>query len=106
MNTEDPTNLPPDLLLYLHEVERGILLRALDKARGNRTKAGQLLGLSLRQMRYRMAARGITIEDWKAGLIYAYQAQVDVDRLWISGGPCEQPEKLTQNVVDPAISRW
>ncbi len=53
-------DLPHDLALFLDEVERNILLRALDRHRFNRTAAGAALGLSLRQMRYRMARLGIT----------------------------------------------
>lgn len=52
--------LPCDLAAYLDEVEREILLRALDLHRFNRTAAGASLGLSLRQIRYRMARLGIT----------------------------------------------
>jgi two-component system response regulator PilR (NtrC family) len=52
--------LPQDLAQYLDEVERNILLRALSRHRFNRTAAGASLGLSLRQMRYRMARLGIT----------------------------------------------
>jgi len=52
--------LPADLALYLDEVERDILLRALARHRFNRTAAGASLGLSLRQIRYRMARLGIT----------------------------------------------
>jgi two-component system response regulator PilR (NtrC family) len=47
--------LPTDLAKYLDEVEKQILLRALEQHRYNRTAAGASLGLSLRQMRYRMA---------------------------------------------------
>ena len=46
---------------HLDEVERDILLRALDRHRNNRTAAGASLGLSLRQMRYRMARLGIAV---------------------------------------------
>ncbi|HEX2013031.1 MAG TPA: sigma 54-interacting transcriptional regulator, partial [Roseateles sp.] len=56
---DDDTPLPQDLALYLDEVERNILLRALERHRFNRTAAGASLGLSLRQMRYRMARLGI-----------------------------------------------
>ncbi|MDI4632624.1 sigma-54-dependent Fis family transcriptional regulator [Pelomonas sp. V22] len=52
--------LPQDLALYLDEVERNILVRALERHRYNRTAAGAALGLSLRQIRYRMARLGIT----------------------------------------------
>jgi two-component system response regulator PilR (NtrC family) len=51
--------LPSDLAAYLDNVERDILERALERHRYNRTAAGASLGLSLRQMRYRMARLGI-----------------------------------------------
>ncbi len=51
--------LPADLVAYLDEVERDVLQRALERHRYNRTAAGASLGLSLRQMRYRMARLGI-----------------------------------------------
>ena len=46
--------MPLDLSTYLDQIERGILLEALRRTRFNRTAAGQLLGLNLRQIRYRM----------------------------------------------------
>ena len=52
--------LPDDLARYLDEVERRILERALRSHAFNRTAAGARLGLSLRQMRYRMARLGIS----------------------------------------------
>jgi two-component system, NtrC family, response regulator PilR len=52
-------DLPTDLAVYLDSVEREILERALERHRYNRTAAGASLGLSLRQMRYRMARLGI-----------------------------------------------
>ena len=52
--------LPTDLQAYLDGVERDILLRALERYRYNRTAAGASMGLSLRQMRYRMARLGVT----------------------------------------------
>ncbi|MFG6413180.1 sigma-54-dependent transcriptional regulator [Roseateles sp. DC23W] len=54
-----PEQLPDDLALYLDEVERAILLRALEQHRFNRTAAAASLGLSLRQIRYRMARLAI-----------------------------------------------
>ncbi|CUA95837.1 sigma-54-dependent transcriptional regulator [Thiomonas bhubaneswarensis] len=48
------TPLPPDLGAYLDQVERSILCEALRRTRFNRTAAAQLLGLNLRQIRYRM----------------------------------------------------
>jgi two-component system, NtrC family, response regulator PilR len=53
--------LPDDLASYLDQVERDILERALERHRFNRTAAGASLGLSLRQMRYRMARLGVTV---------------------------------------------
>jgi two-component system response regulator PilR (NtrC family) len=53
--------LPDDLAAYLDQVEREILLRALERHRFNRTAAGASLGLSLRQMRYRMARLGVSV---------------------------------------------
>ncbi|MFG6465467.1 sigma-54-dependent transcriptional regulator [Roseateles sp. BYS87W] len=55
-----PEQLPSDLALYLDEVERAILLRALEQHRFNRTAAAASLGLSLRQIRYRMARLSIS----------------------------------------------
>jgi len=56
---EEP--LPNDLARYLDEVERDILVRALEQHRFNRTAAGISLGLSLRQIRYRMARLGVNV---------------------------------------------
>jgi two-component system response regulator PilR (NtrC family) len=52
--------LPADLQAYLDGVEREMLIRALERYRYNRTAAGASMGLSLRQMRYRMARLGVT----------------------------------------------
>ncbi len=56
---EEP--LPDDLAAYLDDVERDILVRALERYRFNRTAAGASLNLSLRQMRYRMARLGVNV---------------------------------------------
>ena len=53
------TELPGDLVAYLDAVERQVIVQALEQHRFNRTAAGTALGLSLRQMRYRMARLGI-----------------------------------------------
>jgi two-component system response regulator PilR (NtrC family) len=58
-----PAPLPSDLVAHLDAVERDILERALNEHRYNRTAAGASLGLSLRQMRYRMARLGIGSGD-------------------------------------------
>ena len=63
MPEEPEEPVPPDLVGYLDEVERTILVRALERQNFNRTAAGASLGLSLRQMRYRMARLGITESD-------------------------------------------
>ncbi|HRH18274.1 MAG TPA: sigma-54 dependent transcriptional regulator [Aquabacterium sp.] len=55
--------LPSDLVGHLDQVERDILVRALEKNRLNRTATATSLGLSLRQMRYRMARLGIHIRQ-------------------------------------------
>jgi two-component system response regulator PilR (NtrC family) len=52
-------DLPTNLEAYLDSVERAILEQALARHRFNRTAAGASLGLSLRQIRYRMARLGI-----------------------------------------------
>jgi two-component system, NtrC family, response regulator PilR len=58
-----PSPLPADLAVYLDQVERDILVRALERHRFNRTAAGASLGLSLRQMRYRMARLEVNVSD-------------------------------------------
>jgi two-component system response regulator PilR (NtrC family) len=52
---ELPSNLPD----YLSQVERDIILRALNQTQFNRTQAASLLGISLRQLRYQMQKLGI-----------------------------------------------
>jgi two-component system, NtrC family, response regulator PilR len=51
--------LPADLQAYLDQQEREILVRALHDSGFNRTAAAQRLGLSLRQIRYRIARLAI-----------------------------------------------
>jgi two-component system response regulator PilR (NtrC family) len=58
-----PAPLPDDLAAHLDAVERDILMRALAHHRCNRTAAGASLGLSLRQMRYRMARLGVQVAE-------------------------------------------
>jgi two-component system response regulator PilR (NtrC family) len=55
--------LPRDLVAHLDAVERDILERALARHRYNRTAAGASLGLTLRQMRYRMARLGVDVPE-------------------------------------------
>jgi two-component system, NtrC family, response regulator PilR len=49
----DP-DLPSSLPDHLDQVEREIIRRALAKTHYNRTQAAELLGISFRQLRYRM----------------------------------------------------
>ena len=44
---------------WLEEQERNILQAALQQAAGVRTKAAELLGISFRQIRYRLDKLGI-----------------------------------------------
>jgi two-component system response regulator PilR (NtrC family) len=52
---EEQISLPSDLQNHLDKQERDILIRALHETGFNRTAAAARLGLSLRQMRYRIA---------------------------------------------------
>jgi two-component system response regulator PilR (NtrC family) len=47
-------DLPKSLPDHLDNVERDIIRRALEKTQFNRTQAAELLGISFRQLRYRM----------------------------------------------------
>ncbi len=53
--------MPDDLQGYLDQQEREILVRALQETGFNRTAAAQRLGLSLRQIRYRIARLAIAV---------------------------------------------
>jgi two-component system response regulator PilR (NtrC family) len=48
-----------DLDAYLGGIEKDILLKALDKTGGVRKKAAELLGITFRSIRYRLAKFGI-----------------------------------------------
>ena len=54
-----PDEMPGDLQAYLDQQEREILVKALQDSGFNRTAAAQRLGLSLRQIRYRIARLAI-----------------------------------------------
>ena len=56
-----PIEPPDDLQAWLDEQERRVLVQALQQAGFNRTAAAARLGLSLRQIRYRMARLGIAV---------------------------------------------
>jgi two-component system response regulator PilR (NtrC family) len=63
----DDGGLPGNLAEHLDRIEREILEAALERHRYNRTAAGASLGLSLRQMRYRMARLGIVVDGGDSG---------------------------------------
>ncbi len=44
----------------LEEVERQLLVQALERTKGNQTHAGQLLGINRDQVRYRIEKFGLT----------------------------------------------
>jgi two-component system response regulator PilR (NtrC family) len=69
--------LPGDLAAHLDQVERDILVQALEKYRLNRTAAGASMGLSLRQMRYRMARLGVQVSD--QGIVLGERFDPDAD---------------------------
>jgi two-component system response regulator PilR (NtrC family) len=56
---EDPITIPSDLQSHLDSQERDILVQALHETNFNRTAAAARLGLSLRQIRYRIARLNI-----------------------------------------------
>ncbi|MBP7572548.1 MAG: sigma-54-dependent Fis family transcriptional regulator [Rhodoferax sp.] len=56
---DEPDTIPSDLQQHLDQQEREILVKALEDAGFNRTAAASRLGLSLRQMRYRIARLNI-----------------------------------------------
>lgn len=55
--------LPRDITAYLNQVERHILVQSLEENKYNRTAAAARLGLSLRQIRYRMEQLGIDVPE-------------------------------------------
>lgn len=64
-----PSADPGDLLsigLSLEQMERRMILEALDKAQGNKTKAATLLGISRRALYSRMESHGIQIGSAEA----------------------------------------
>jgi len=56
-----------DLDAYLGSIEKDILLKALDKTGGVRKKAAELLGITFRSIRYRLAKFGIEPDGEEEG---------------------------------------
>ncbi len=52
-----------DLDEYLGQIEKDILLKALEKNHGIRKRAAQFLRISFRSIRYRLAKYGIALND-------------------------------------------
>ncbi|MGB6053974.1 MAG: sigma-54 dependent transcriptional regulator, partial [Burkholderiaceae bacterium] len=63
VHSDVPAELPESLPTHLDRVEREIIRRALEKTRFNRTQAAELLGISFRQLRYRMQRLSIREHD-------------------------------------------
>jgi DNA-binding NtrC family response regulator len=57
--TSTPFRLPPEGV-NLETVERQLLVQALERANGNQTQAGHLLGINRDQVRYRIEKFGLT----------------------------------------------
>ena len=55
--------LPSSLPDYLDDIERDVIRQALARTHFNRTKAADLLGISFRQLRYRMQRLSIHEQD-------------------------------------------
>ncbi len=71
------SSTPMDLVSHLDAIEKTILQGALARHRYNRTAAGASLGLSLRQMRYRMARLNVGPENGNGNGNGNGQAAVD-----------------------------
>jgi two-component system response regulator PilR (NtrC family) len=52
-----------DLEKVVEDFERGIIIKALERTRGNRTEAARLLKVTFRSLRYRLSKLGITGGD-------------------------------------------
>jgi len=59
-------DIPPngiDLNRAVENMERKLVLRALEMTGGNRSRAARLLGISFRSLRYRLIKLGMDQED-------------------------------------------
>lgn len=52
-----------DLEAYLENIEKQMILKAVEKSGGNRTKAAELLQISFRSIRYRLQKLGLDTDD-------------------------------------------
>ena len=58
-DTVAPVSISGNLGTQVEDVQRQAIIQALEKTRYNKTAAARLLGLSLRQLRYRIEKLGI-----------------------------------------------
>ncbi|MES2398917.1 MAG: sigma-54 dependent transcriptional regulator [Pseudomonadota bacterium] len=75
-----PVTVPGNLQDYLDTQERTILCKVLQETRFNRTAAAAKLGLSLRQIRYRIARLNIAMPDGDSNIDSADLADSEPDR--------------------------
>ncbi len=75
-----PVTVPGNLQDYLDSQERNILSKVLQETRFNRTAAAAKLGLSLRQIRYRIARLNIAMPDGDNTIDSADLADSEPDR--------------------------
>jgi two-component system response regulator PilR (NtrC family) len=64
-NTDTPMTLPEeglDLDAHLGGIEKAILLQALERCGGVRKRAAELLGITFRSIRYRLAKYGLEVD--------------------------------------------
>ena len=52
----------PSQGINLEDLEKSLLVQALDKARNNQTRAAQLLGISRHTLRYRLEKHGLAVQ--------------------------------------------
>jgi two-component system response regulator PilR (NtrC family) len=62
-SASDAAPLPPSLPDYLNQIERDIIVRALNQTQFNRTQAAALLGIGVRQLRYQMQKLNINAPE-------------------------------------------
>lgn len=59
LSLEGEEKIPDDLEEYMHDMEKQLLLKALEDCGQNKTKAAEMLGISFRAMRYKLKKFGI-----------------------------------------------
>ena len=59
MQTRPGSFILPDQGCHLEEVEKSLLVQALERVKGNQTQAAKLLGITRYALRYRMEKFGL-----------------------------------------------